>query len=144
MTNENVVLARRWFEEVWNQRRIETIDELLTDESVAYSESGAIRGGRAFREQTHSVFLSAFPDLRMTVEALVAEGDQVAVRWVFTGTHDGDGLGFSPTGRKVSCRGVTWIRFAGGKMMEGWDCWNQGGLIESLRAPLAQQPDQGD
>jgi steroid delta-isomerase-like uncharacterized protein len=144
MANQNVVLARRWFEEVWNQRRIETIDELLTDESVAHSESGEIRGGRAFRDRTHSVFLSAFPDMRMTVEAMVAEGDQVAVRWAFTGTHNGDGLGLPPTGQKVSCRGVTWIRFSGGKMMEGWDCWNQGGLIESLRAPGAQQPDQDD
>jgi predicted ester cyclase len=75
------------------------------------------------------------------VEATAAEGDEVAVRWAFTGTHQGDGLGFPATGRRVSCRGVTWIRFSGGKMVEGWDCWNQGGLIHSLRDPEASQAD---
>jgi steroid delta-isomerase-like uncharacterized protein len=133
MVNENVGLARRWFEEVWNKRRTDTIDKLLTDESVSHSESGLLRGKQAFKERTHTVFLSAFPDLRMTVEATLAEGDEVVVRWVCTGTHEGDGLGFPATGRRVSFRGVTWIRFSGDKMVEGWDCWNQGGLIESLR-----------
>jgi steroid delta-isomerase-like uncharacterized protein len=133
MSIENVHLARRWFEEVWNQRRTDTIDELLTDESVSHSESGPLRGSREFKERTHAVFLSAFPDLRMTVEATAAEGDEVVVRWACTGTHEGDGLGFPATGRAVSFRGMTWIRFSGEKMVEGWDCWNRGGLIQSLR-----------
>jgi steroid delta-isomerase-like uncharacterized protein len=133
MANENVRLARRWFEEVWNQRRTDTIDELLTDESVSYSESGPLRGKQEFKERAHAVFLSAFPDLRITVEGTVAEGDEVVVRWSVTGTHLGDGLGFPATGRAVSFRGVTWIRFSGGKMVEGWDCWNEAGLIQTLR-----------
>src|SRR3954464_14368656 len=99
MANENVVLARRWFEEVWNQRRTDTIDELLTDESVTHSESGPLRGKEEFRERAHAVFLSAFPDLRMTVEGTVAEADQVVVRWAATATHLGDVLGFPATGR---------------------------------------------
>src|SRR4028119_437507 len=64
MAIENVVLARRWFEEVWNQRRTDTIDELLTDESVSHTASGPLRGKQEFKERAHAVFLSAFPDLR--------------------------------------------------------------------------------
>lgn len=135
MPTENVSLARRWFEEVWNQRRRDTIDELLTDESVSYSESGPLRGTQEFKERAHAVFLSAFPDLRLTVEGTVAEGDEVVVRWSVMGTHLGDGLGFPATGRRVSFRGMTWIRYSDGKMIEGWDCWNQAGLIQSLREP---------
>ena len=135
MASGNVGLALRWFEEVWNQRRTDTIDELLTDESVSYSESGPLRGSREFRERAHAVSLSAFPDLRITVEGTVAEGDEVVVRWSVQATHLGDGLGFPPTGRAVSFRGMTWIRFRDGKMIEGWDCWNQAGLIQSLREP---------
>src|SRR5262249_17366246 len=115
----------------------DTIDELLTDESVSHSESGPLRGKREFIERTHAPFLSAFPDLRMAVEAAIGEGDDVAVSWCVAGTHSGDGLGFPATGRAVSCRGMTWIRFSGGKMVEGWDCWNQGGLFRSLREPVA-------
>lgn len=133
MASGNVGLALRWFEEVWNQRRTDTIDELLTDESVSYSESGPLRGKQQFKEQAHAVFLSAFPDLKITVEGAVADGDEVVVRWSVRATHLGDGLGFRATGRAVSFRGMTWIRYRDGKMIEGWDCWNQAGLIQSLR-----------
>lgn len=135
MANDKVMLARRWFDEVWNQRRSDTIDELLTDESVCFSESGEVRGKQEFKVKTHNVFLSAFPDLHIDVQGTVADEDEVVVRWSGTATHLGDGLGFPATGRKVSFRGMTWIRFANGKMVEGWDCWDQSRLIESLRAP---------
>lgn len=79
-TVENEALARRWFEEVWNGRRTDTIDELLTDESVSHTASGSLRGKQEFKERAHAVFLSAFPDLRMTVEGTVAEGNEVVVR----------------------------------------------------------------
>jgi steroid delta-isomerase-like uncharacterized protein len=141
MDTENVRLARRWFDEVWNQRRTDTIDELLTDESVGHSESGPLRGSREFKERAHAVFLAAFPDLRMTVEGTVAEGDQVVVRWAAAGTHLGGGLGFPASGKQVSFRGMTWIRFRDGKMNEGADCWNQAGLIQSLRGPGSPQDD---
>jgi steroid delta-isomerase-like uncharacterized protein len=133
MASDNVGLALRWFEEVWNQRRTDTIDELLTEESVSYSESGPLRGKQEFKERAHAVFLSAFPDLKMTVEGTVAEGDEVVVRWSVRATHLGDGLGLAATGRAVSFRGMTWIRYRNGKMIEGCDCWNQAGLIQSLR-----------
>src|SRR5262245_36466934 len=120
MAIDNVKLARRWFEEVWNQRRTDTIDELLTDESVSHSESGPLRGKEEFVERSHSVFLAAFPDLRLTIEGTVAEGDEVVVRWSATGTHAGDSLGFPATGRNVTFRGMTCIRFRDGKMVEGW------------------------
>ena len=135
MASGNVGLALRWFEEVWNKRRTDTIDELLTDESVSYSESGPLRGKQEFKERAHAVFLSAFPDMKITVEGTVAEGDEVVVRWSVRGTHLGDGLGFPATGRSVSFRGMTWIRYLNGKMIEGWDCWNEAGLIQSLRGP---------
>jgi len=137
MATDNVSLARRWFEEVWNQRRTDTIDELLTDGSVSYSESGPLRGTEEFKERAHAVFLSAFPDLRIEVEGTVAQGDEVVVRWAATATHLGGGLGFPASGRRASFRGMTWIRFRDGRMIEGVDCWNQAALIQSLRGPEA-------
>jgi steroid delta-isomerase-like uncharacterized protein len=127
MATDNVSSARRWYEEVWNQSRAETIDELLADDCVSYSEAGALRGKDAFKQQQHSVFLGAFPDLRLAVDAIVAEGDLVVVRWTATGTHTGDSLGFPAIGRKIVAPGTTWIRFRDGKMAEGWDFWNRSG-----------------
>jgi steroid delta-isomerase-like uncharacterized protein len=113
-------VARCWFEQVWNQRRAETIDELLTSNSVCYGDDGPLIGPQAFRERMYAPFLAAFPDLRVTVEGVVAEGDHAVVRWSAEGTHTGGGLGFGPSGKAIAFRGITWLRIDGGKLAEGW------------------------
>lgn len=134
MESANVRLARRWFEEVWNGRRAETVHELLTAESTCESEFGKLTGPEAFLERVHGPFLSAFPDLRITIKDTVAEGDRVVVMWTATATHDGEGLGMPASGRRVAFRGITWIRIEGNKLLEGFDCWNQSGLLQALTA----------
>jgi steroid delta-isomerase-like uncharacterized protein len=118
---------------VWNQRRVETIHELITPESFGHAESGHIDSAQAFLDLVFTPFVTAFPDLRLTVEDAVSEGDQVVVRWRATGTHTGAAMGLSATGTRVSFRGVTWIRLRDGKLMECWDSWNQHGLFQTLQ-----------
>lgn len=137
MTPSNESIARRWFEEVWNQRRVETVHELLTADSYGHTHSGSLRGQDEFVQQVHAPFLDAFPDLHLTVEDTVAEKDRVVVRWRVQGTHKGSGLGLIPTQRRVSFPGMTWLRFGNGKILEGHDCWNHTGLIETLRTGQA-------
>ena len=134
---DNVALARRWFEEVWNQRRLETIDELTTDESVCFSEAGELRGKRDFLDLVHGPFLQAFPDLRVQVEETTGEGEVVVVRWTAQTTHQGDLPGMPASGRRIAFRGLTWIRYRDGKMLEGFDCWNQSGLFQILQGGQA-------
>jgi steroid delta-isomerase-like uncharacterized protein len=133
MASENEKLVRRWFEEIWNRRRPEVAHELAAADCVCHSESGPLVGVEPFLEQVYQPFVAALPDVRLTVEGTVAEGDQVVVRWVATGTHTGGGLGIPPTGRRVTFRGMTWVRCANGKMVEGCDCWNQAGLLQALQ-----------
>lgn len=135
MSQENIAVVRRWFEEVWNQRRAETIAELLTEESVCYLDEGPIRGPAEFRERMHAPFLAAFPDLRVEVEDIIAQGDRVAVRWSATGTHAGEGLGCRPTHEKVTNRGITWICVRDGKLQEGW----QSSSIREVVRELAEK-----
>jgi steroid delta-isomerase-like uncharacterized protein len=132
MATSNAALARRWMDEVWNQRRTETVRELLTPTSQCRSETGVMVGPDEFLERAYGPMIAAFPDVRVTVEGTVSEGDQVVVRWSATGTHTGEGIGLKPTGRKLTFRGMTWIRYENGKMMEGWDVWNQAGLFKAL------------
>jgi predicted ester cyclase len=132
MSQDNIAIAHRWFEEVWNQRRPETIDELLAVESVCHADDGPIRGPQEFKERQHACFLGAFPDVRIKVEAVLAHGDQVVVRWLATGTHDGEGLGILPTNRPVTPRGITWLRIKDGKLMEGWQHSNIPEVIRGL------------
>jgi steroid delta-isomerase-like uncharacterized protein len=137
MTASNESIARRWFEEVWNQRRAETVRELLTPDSYGHTHSGSLQGQEEFLKPVHTPFLESFPDLRLIIEDTVAEGDRVVVRWRVEGTHRGAGLGVEPTQRRVSFRGMTWLRFGNGKILEGIDCWNHSGLLETLRSGQA-------
>ncbi len=133
MSETNRALAKRWMEEVWNERRTETIDELLAAHAIGHMEGGDVRGPADFKT-ARATLLDAFPDLRVTVEDTIAEGNHVVVRWRVTATHRGAGLGFAATHRAVEFRGLTWLTFERGILVEGWDAWNQGALLQSLRS----------
>jgi steroid delta-isomerase-like uncharacterized protein len=126
-------IARRWFEEVWNDRRDAAIDELMAADSRGHVEGQEVEGPAAFR-QMMAMFVGALPDLRIEIEDIIADGDRAAVRWRAAGTHGGHGFGFPATQRPVDIRGTTWLRVSDGKIVEGWDTWNLGGLLEALRA----------
>ena len=128
---DNVALARRWFEEVWTQRRTATVHELVRADSVSHTDLGDLVGPEPFLA-FHAAILQALPDLSVTMEAVVGDEDLVAIRWTAAGTHTGPYQGRPGTGRAVAFRGTTWIRYADGAMAEGWDHWNVTGLMQQL------------
>ena len=138
--SSNTALARRWFDEVWNKRHDATVRELLRPNAVGHLEGLVTRGVDEFFT-ARSFLLGAFPDLHVLVEDTVAQGAQVVVRWSAKGTHGGNQLGIPATDKPVTFRGMTWLTFADGVIVEGWDAWNQGGLLTELRA-TAQPPAQ--
>jgi predicted ester cyclase len=83
-------------------------------------------------ERFVSGFIASFPDLQHTVEGMIAEGDQVAVRFSAQGTHAGQWLRFAPTGKSIRYTGVTVARIAGDKIVEHHTWWDRAGLIEQL------------
>lgn len=135
MADDNRSLVLRWFEEVWNQRRPETIDELMTDESVCFTDQGPMRGGEGFRHLQYQPLLSAFPDLHVQVDDIIASGDDVVVRWTATGTHTGEGVQIPPTMKSVSFTGISWIRARDGKLQEGWQSSNISDILRRLAEP---------
>jgi len=91
-----------------------------------------VGGPEAFKQVCASL-VGSFPDLQIAVESTVAEGDSVVVRWRATGSHRGEGMGYPATQAAVDFRGMTWLVMSGGRIVEGWDAWNQGALVETLR-----------
>ena len=132
--DDNEDLALRWFTQMWGQRQEALIDELMCENCVGQTEDGPLVGREPWKAQIYRPFLAALPDLELRVEGTVSEGDQVVVRWVATGTHAGDGFGFAPSQKRVRFRGMTWLRFANGQIVEGADSWNQSGLMATLGA----------
>ena len=133
MSSAHRDLARRWFEEVWNSRREATVKELFAQGAVAHMEGGDFIGPDRFLE-TRAALLAAFPDIRVKVEDVVAEGDRAVVRWSAVAHHEGDLLGIKPSKKEIRFRGMTWMVFRDGKIVEGWDSWNLGGLLNDCRA----------
>jgi steroid delta-isomerase-like uncharacterized protein len=131
---DTAALARRWIMEVWNARRLEAAGGLATSDLLGHHEGGDTNGLDQWKQMFGS-FMSAFPDLHLAIEDVVADGSRAAVRWRATGTHTGPGLPVGPTGRAIDVRGTTWFRCEGGRIVEAWDCWNLDGLLASLVAP---------
>jgi predicted ester cyclase len=117
----NKAAARRYVEEVLNRGNMQVIDELRADDV-----EGAHRRVAAFR--------TAFPDLHVTIETEVAEGDWVAMRLNFQGTHLGPFMGVPPTGKKVAFATITMNRYVGGTLVENWGVHDLHGLLEQLKA----------
>jgi steroid delta-isomerase-like uncharacterized protein len=123
MSEENKNLVRRWFEEVWNKGRLSAIPEMYHESARAHGfpdPDSVITSAEEFAKSCKS-FREAFPDIRITVDDIVAEGDKVAVRWTAMMTHTGDGLGFPATSKKVRVAGSSFLICENGKILEGWN-----------------------
>lgn len=137
MTSRNVELVHRWFEEVWTKGRLSAIDELLTPEAFIHGlgEPGREAGGHEAFKSFVSRFQATFSDINVVVEQTVEQDDMVASRWVATMTHTGADMGIAPTGKKITVTGMSMGRFRDGRMVEGWNNWDQAGLVAQLQAP---------
>jgi predicted ester cyclase len=120
-------LVRRHFEEIWNQRNLDLAEELMAEDYLEHAvapfgqaEPGRVNGPAATR-QTAGWLLAQFPDLHMTIEAIVADGDTVAVRVLSEGTNLGPLNGVvPPTGKRFSARQTHWFRVEDGRLAEHW------------------------
>jgi steroid delta-isomerase-like uncharacterized protein len=135
MAQENSALIRRWFEEVWNNGRMAAIDEMASPDVVGHGQAqhDTVIGREQFRTFAGE-FRRAFPDLKVKIDHIVEQGDKVAARWTATMTHQGEFLGFAPTGKKATITGTSIQRFSDGKIVEGWDNWDQLGLLVQIGA----------
>lgn len=132
MSADLKAVALRWFDEWWNRRRDDVIEEVTTRDCLAIVEGldgGLTRDGL---RQHRQAWLSAVPDVRVEVLRTVADGTTVVVHWRVRGTHLGPGLGIPPSGKPVDFSGFTEFTFENGLIARGVDRWNRGEFIASL------------
>jgi steroid delta-isomerase-like uncharacterized protein len=138
MGTDNQEKSRRIFEEVWNQKRIEQIDELVATDYVHHDVRSPDQKGIEAYKQFVDLYLNAFPDIRFQIEDEISDGDTVVVRWTVTGTHNGDLPGLPRTGRPISVTGITIARLSDGKFVESWNNWDALGMMQQLGAVPAE------
>ena len=124
MAEEYQTFMHRWFEEVWNKQCEAAIDEMCTEDVVANgltdAEGKTIRGVEAYKTLFRA-FVSAYPNIKITVEDTISEGDKMVARCRVNGTHEGEGLGIAPTNQPLEFTGITIVRLEDGKIAEAWN-----------------------
>lgn len=132
---DGVTLARRYFEEVWNQGKVEVLDELLAPEYVNHTPSvGNPPPGPNGLKPIVLAMRRAFPDLHFTIEEVVATPNAIAIRTTMTGTHAGDLFGIAPTHRRVTVAQIQIERVRGGRIVEHWRVTDELTLMRQLGA----------
>jgi steroid delta-isomerase-like uncharacterized protein len=125
----NKALAQRFHHEIFEQGNFEVADEILSPNFVWHSEvPPGVEGVTTFAAHVRT----AFPDLTLTADQVIAEGDRVAILWTLSGTHQGEFLGVPATGNTVSTPGVDIYRIENGQIAEAWTVGDELGLLMQL------------
>ncbi len=134
-TEDNKAIIRRFLEGIFTQGNPDVVDELAAPDFVVHDPSSEVgqvdtEGVKGSIAWSHN----AFPDLRVTIEDQVAEGDKVATRWTVRGTHRGEMMGAAPTGNQVTFTGTQTDYILGGKIVESWSNWDTLGMLQQIGA----------
>jgi steroid delta-isomerase-like uncharacterized protein len=134
VSEQNKASARAEFE-AWSNGDLEKLDDLVAPDVVHHDpyDPHAAEGLEGLKKSV-ALNRNAFPDLRITVEDQVAEGDKVVTRWTATMTHEGELGGVPPSGKRVTLAGVTVERFEDGKVVESWRSMDMLGLLRDIGA----------
>jgi steroid delta-isomerase-like uncharacterized protein len=141
MLLDNKATVRRFYEEVWNKRRLNVVDQLLSPSHALNDPilSGSQIGPQLYKRRV-AEFTASFPDLRFTIEDMIAEKGKVVVSWIFSGTHQDDFMSIPASGRRVSVEGITIHYVTQGKILDSFARWDALGLMRQLGdvSPLRQ------
>ena len=131
------VMIRRWFEELWNQGREDTIDRMLAADAKIHGlptpDNQPATGPEGFRP-LYRTFRTAFPDLHITVDQSLRDGDRASVWVTCTGTHRGELMGMPPTNRPVHFTGTVIIKVANDRFVEGWNSFDFLSMYQQIGA----------
>ena len=125
LTEDNKAFVQRFFEEVINQKNLAALDQFISPNAINHTVPSGLPPGPI---QFLSLHLTAFPDVKATVEDLLADGDKVVALVSYRGTQEGPFKDLSPTGKPITLMGINIFRIVNGKMVEHW------GLIDRLSA----------
>lgn len=112
-------IARRFLEEAVARQCERSANDLVAPDAVLHGPLGRFTGPDGVKRFSRRL-RSAYPDFRISVEDVIADGDRVSARWTLRGTHRGEVFGIPPTGKEATVRGVGWLRLADGKIAETW------------------------
>jgi len=134
MSQQKNIAAQQKFGEAVNSGNLSMLRDIVTPDAVDHDPAPNQGNGPEGFIAYFTELRTAFPDLKIAVDHMVADDDNVAFAYTVTGTHDGPLMGFAPTGRKISARGMQITRFENGKQVERWGSSDQLGILQQIGA----------
>jgi steroid delta-isomerase-like uncharacterized protein len=136
MSERNKAQVRRVIEEIYNRGDLDLVDEVAASDLVIRIGAEEVRGHNEIKRYVAGL-RTGFPDLTLTIEDQIAEGDMVVTRWTARGTHGGEFHGIPATGRTVRVTGTDIDRIVDGKTVDCWVHMDQLGLMQQLGGDAA-------
>ncbi len=138
MYEDNKATARKFYDEVWNEGKLATLDQIVAADCHLHDPVfPSLAPGRDSLKKHVQMCKNSFPDLRFTIDDEIAERNEVVIHWTGRGTHKAPFLGIQPTNRKAAVSGTSIFRLSGGKIVECWSDWNLLSLTEQLGVSVA-------
>ena len=134
MSESNKTLIRRIADEAISKGNFGVLDETLGPDYVYREPTVGEKKGKNGLRELITMYRTAFPDLKMTVEEQAAEGDKVFTRWTATGTHRGELMGVPPSGKQCRVQGMVVSRIVNGKVVEDREIYDTLGMLRQIGA----------
>jgi steroid delta-isomerase-like uncharacterized protein len=134
--SRNIVLLKRFCNEVWNDKNMNTMYEILDPDIVFHYEHGNFYGVDCWKEKLFEQLIRAIPDVQFEIESITAKGDNTIARWTASGTHMGTLYNVSATNKAIQIRGIHWARWNEGSMVEVWSHWDMSYLLRQTQNEL--------
>ena len=132
MSEENKTLIRRYFEEIWNKHNLDAIEYFYAPEYVNHDAPPGVPGDIEGLKALIDAFLKAFPDIKVTSDLLLADGDKVVVRNTATATHTGQFMEIPATGKQIETKAMGIFGISGGKIVESWVASDRMSMMQQL------------
>ncbi|WP_162051473.1 ester cyclase [Pontibacter pamirensis] len=136
MSKQENIETQKQFGEAINKGNLEKFHQLMSPDVVDHDPAPDQGPGPDGFIQFFSTFRSAFPDLEVKVDHMVADDDNVSIAYTVTGTHKGDFMGIPATGKQMKARGVQIARFENGKIVERWGSSDELGILKQIGASI--------
>jgi predicted ester cyclase len=138
MAAESEHLVRRFFDEVINGKNLDTADEFISPTYVNYGFPGVPPGPEGLKGVL-GMFFTAFPDMKVNVDEVIADGDRITTRGRMTGTHNGEFQGIPATGRSIDIGYIDIWRAEDGMLVENWVEMDRLGMMQQLGVVPGQE-----
>ena len=132
MSAENKAIAKSFLQEVLNGKAVASVDKYVAANYVEHSVLPGLPNNREGFKELLNQFFNAFPDMKATVEDIIAEEDKIVLRVTSSGTHKGEFMGIAPTGKSFSIGEIHIMRMENGQMVEHWGIEDNMSMMQQL------------